>query len=99
MGLYKIKMNKYQASTQKLTQNLISQLKSEFEFFRGMTVTKKQLVPIKKMLKELNAQALIDISEADIPWVSLAAEDLIAKDVKATEDIIARRLARQSLFK
>ena len=92
-------MNKYQANTQKLTKNLINKLKSEFESFRGMTVNTKQLREIKKYLKDLDIQALADISEADIPWVSLAAEDLIAKDVKATEDIIARRLARQSLFK
>jgi len=92
-------MNKYQASTQKLTKNLINKLKSEFESFRDMTVNTKQLREIKKYLKDLDIQALADISEADIPWVSLAAEDLIAKDVKATEDIIARRLARKSLFK
>jgi uncharacterized phage-associated protein len=92
-------MNRYQANTQKLTKNLINKLKSEFESFRDMTVNTKQLREIKKYLKDLDIQALADISEADIPWVSLAAEDLIAKDVKATEDIIARRLARKSLFK
>ena len=92
-------MNKYQANTQKLTKNLINKLKSEFESFRDMTVNTKQLREIKKYLKDLDIQALADISEADIPWVSLAAEDLITKDVKATEDIIARRLARKSLFK
>ena len=51
-------------------EQLLIKLQNEFEDFRGITVTKKQLQPIKKSLKKLDVEWLTRISKADIPWVS-----------------------------
>tara|TARA_R110002020_G_scaffold92177_2_gene223378 strand:- start:2003 stop:2254 length:252 start_codon:yes stop_codon:yes gene_type:complete len=80
-------------------EQLLIKLQNEFENFRGLTVTKKQLRAIKKSLKKLDAEWLTRISKADIPWVSLAAQDLIDQNSKLELDQIDRETARRLLFK
>lgn len=80
-------------------EQLLIKLQNEFEDFRGLTVTKKQLRVIKKSLKKLDAEWLTRISKADIPWVSLAAQDLIDQNSKLELDQIDRETARRLLFK
>ena len=80
-------------------EQLLIKLQNEFEDFRGITVTKKQLQPIKKSLKKLDAEWLTRKSKADIPWVSLAAQDLIDQNSKLELDQIDRETARRLLFK
>ena len=80
-------------------EQLLIKLQNEFEDFRGLTVTKKQLRVIKKSLKKLDAEWLTKISKADIPWVSLAAQDLIDQNSKLELDQIDRETARRLLFK
>ena len=80
-------------------EQLLIKLQNEFEDFRGITVTKKQLQTIKKSLKKLDGEWLTRISKADIPWVSLAAQDLIDQNSKLELDLIDRETARRLLFK
>lgn len=80
-------------------EQLLIKLQNEFEDFRGLTVTKKQLRVIKKSLKKLDSEWLTRISKADIPWVSLAAQDLIDQNSKLELDQIDRETARRLLFK